>query len=54
MRQGSSFVMAAELTEASPHHTDQVRLYADKQWVTGLFTDAEPGTPTSPPQVLSG
>jgi acyl-homoserine-lactone acylase len=26
---------------ASPHHTDQTRLYSAKQWVTGRFTDAE-------------
>ncbi|MEV4313772.1 penicillin acylase family protein [Actinocrispum sp. NPDC049592] len=25
----------------SPHHTDQTRLYAGKQWVTGLFTEPE-------------
>jgi acyl-homoserine-lactone acylase len=26
---------------ASPHHTDQTRLYSAKQWVTGRFTEAE-------------
>jgi acyl-homoserine-lactone acylase len=31
----------------SPHHTDQTRMYAAKQWVTGRYTEAEiAGDPT--------
>jgi len=55
---GSSFIMAVELTPAgprthtiltysesanpaSPHHTDQTRLFSHKQWVTERFTQAQ-------------
>ncbi|WP_083752673.1 penicillin acylase family protein [Actinosynnema sp. ALI-1.44] len=40
-RMRSILIHGQSVDEASPHHTDQARLYAGKQWVTGLFTDAE-------------
>jgi len=62
---GSSFIMAIELTPAgprthtiltysesanpaSPHHTDQTRLFSRKQWVTERFTQTQI---TSDPQL---
>jgi len=64
---GSSFIMAIELTPAgprtrtiltysesanpaSPHYTDQTRLFSHKQWVTERFTQAQI---TSDPQLAT-
>jgi len=64
---GSSFIMAIELTPAgprtrtiltysesanpaSPHYTDQTRLFSRKQWVTERFTQAQI---TSDPQLAT-
>ncbi|MBP2323097.1 acyl-homoserine-lactone acylase [Kibdelosporangium banguiense] len=40
-RMRSLLVYSQSANQASPHHTDQTRLYANKQWVTGLFTEQE-------------
>ncbi|HUQ55802.1 penicillin acylase family protein [Lentzea sp.] len=40
-RMRSVLVYGQSADPASPHHTDQARLYARKQWVTGAFTERE-------------
>ncbi|GLY47385.1 penicillin acylase family protein [Lentzea sp. NBRC 102530] len=37
----SPLVYGQSADPASPHHTDQARLYARKQWVKGEFTESE-------------
>ncbi|MGW6443398.1 penicillin acylase family protein [Lentzea sp. NPDC055074] len=40
-RMSSLLVYGQSADPASPHHTDQARLYARKQWVKGEFTERE-------------
>nr|WP_042197510.1 penicillin acylase family protein [Kibdelosporangium sp. MJ126-NF4]CEL23017.1 Acyl-homoserine lactone acylase PvdQ, quorum-quenching [Kibdelosporangium sp. MJ126-NF4]CTQ90156.1 Acyl-homoserine lactone acylase PvdQ (EC 3.5.1.-), quorum-quenching [Kibdelosporangium sp. MJ126-NF4] len=40
-RMRSILIHSQSVNKASPHHTDQTLLHTRKQWVTGLFTDAE-------------
>ncbi|SDJ07827.1 acyl-homoserine-lactone acylase [Lentzea albidocapillata subsp. violacea] len=40
-RMSSMLVYGQSADPASPHHTDQARLYARKQWVKGEFTERE-------------
>lgn len=40
-RMRSVMVHSQSVNKDSPHHTDQTLLHGRKQWVTGLFTDAE-------------
>ncbi|MFD4676083.1 penicillin acylase family protein [Lentzea sp. NPDC058450] len=40
-RMSSLLVYGQSADPASPHHTDQARLYAKKQWVKGEFTERE-------------
>ncbi|SDF76246.1 acyl-homoserine-lactone acylase [Lentzea fradiae] len=40
-RMRSMLVYGQSSDPASPHHTDQARLYAAKRWVTGAFTERE-------------
>lgn len=40
-RMRSMLVYGQSADPASPHHTDQARLYARKRWVTGAFTERE-------------
>ncbi|WP_434443839.1 penicillin acylase family protein [Lentzea sp. E54] len=40
-RMSSMLVYGQSADPASPHHTDQARLYVRKQWVTGAFSERE-------------
>ncbi|NKE61134.1 peptidase S45 [Lentzea sp. PSKA42] len=40
-RMSSMLIYGQSADPASPHHTDQARLYAKKQWVKGEFTERE-------------
>jgi acyl-homoserine-lactone acylase len=40
-RMSSMLIYGQSADPASPHHTDQARLHAKKQWVKGEFTERE-------------